>query len=69
MAKKNNRFVVVLKEGNSLSNEGYRQLFVDRQTGVTYLSIHCGYGAGLTPVLNPDGSPFITRLDSLGEPD
>ena len=66
MAKKDNRFVVVHKEGNSLSNEGYRQLFVDRQTGVTYLSIHCGYGAGLTPVLNPDGSPFITRLDSTG---
>ena len=69
MAKKDDRFVVVHKEGNSLANSGYRQLLVDKQTGVTYLSIHCGYGAGLTPLLNADGRPFITRLDSLGEPD
>ena len=69
MAKKDDRFVVVHKEGNSLANSGYRQLLVDKQTGVTYLSIHCGYGAGLTPLLNADGSPFITRLDSLGELD
>ena len=69
MARKDNRFIVVHKEGNSLSNEGYRQLLVDKQTGVTYLMIHCGYGSGVTPLLNPDGSPVITRLNSLGELD
>ncbi len=69
MAKKDNRFVVVHKEGNSLSNSGYRQLLVDKQTGVTYLLISCGYGSSITPLLNADGRPVITRVDSLGEPD
>ena len=66
MAKKENRFTVVHKEGSSLSNSGYRQLLVDRQTGVTYLFISCGYGSSITPLLNPDGSPVITRVDSFG---
>ena len=66
MAKKDNRFTVVYKEGNSLSNSGYRQLLVDRQTGVTYLFISAGYGAGLTPLLDAQGRPVITRVDSQG---
>ena len=67
MAKKDNRFTVVHKEGNSLSNSGYRQLLVDRQTGVTYLFISAGYGAGLTPLLDQHGNPVITRTDSLND--
>ncbi len=66
MAKKDNRFVVVHKEGNSLTNAGYRQLLVDKQTGVTYLFISCGYGSSITPLLNADGRPVVTRVDSLG---
>lgn len=63
MANQNNRFVRIYKEGNSLTNEGYRQLLVDRQTGVTYLMIHAGYGTCITPLLNRDGTPVITRVD------
>ena len=37
-------------------------LFVDRETGVTYLFIKSGYGAGLTPLLDKDGKPVITEL-------
>ena len=66
MAKKNNRFTVVYKEGSSLSNSGFRQLLVDKQTGVTYLFISCGYGSSITPLLDRDGRPVITRVDSLG---
>lgn len=66
MAKKDNRFVVVHKEGSSLSNSGFRQLLVDKQTGVTYLFVSCGYGSSITPLLNPDGTPVVTRVDSMG---
>ena len=66
MAKKDDRFVVVHKEGNSLTNAGFRQLLVDSQTGVTYLFISSGYGSSITPLLNADGRPVITRVDSLG---
>ena len=62
MAKNTDRFVRVYKEGNSLSNEGFRQLLVDKETGVTYLMIHCGYGSSVTPLLKADGTPVITRI-------
>ena len=65
MAKKDDRFIVVHKEGNSLTSAGYRQLLVDKKTGVTYLFISAGYGAGLTPLLDAQGNPVITRTDSL----
>ena len=63
MAKKDDRFVVVHKEGNSLTNAGFRQLLVDKQTGVTYLFISCGYGSSITPLLDAQGKPVITRAD------
>ena len=61
--KENDRFVVVHKEGTALKNSGYRQLLVDRETGVTYLILQSGYGTALTPLLKADGSPVITRVD------
>lgn len=61
MSKKDDRFIVILKEGSELSNSGVRQLLVDRETGVTYLFVKSGYGAGLTPLLDADGRPVITR--------
>ena len=39
-----------------------KQLLVDQKTGVTYLYVQNGYGAGLTPLLNPDGTPVITKI-------
>ena len=62
MAKANNRFTVVYKEGSALTNAGYRQLLVDKQTGVTYLLISCGYGSSITPLLDAQGKPVITRV-------
>ena len=34
---------------------------VDRETGVNYLFVHRGYGGGLTPLLDSDGKPIITK--------
>ncbi len=60
MAKsENKRFVRILSEG---SLGGTRMLYVDKETGVTYLFIQAGYGAGLTPLLDADGKPVITKL-------
>ena len=38
-----------------------RIVYVDRETGVNYLYIQVGYGGGLTPLLDVDGKPVITR--------
>ena len=34
---------------------------VDKETGVNYLFFHRGYGGGLTPLLDSDGKPIITK--------
>lgn len=62
MVKGDDRFVVILKEGSQLKDEGTRQLIVDKKTGVTYLAWKAGYGAGLTPLLDAEGKVVITKL-------
>ena len=54
------RFVKILSEGSSFGE--VRMLYVDRETGVTYLFVKSGYGAGMTPLLDADGKPMITKL-------
>ena len=58
--KKEERFVKILSEGSSFGE--VRMLYVDKVTGVTYLFVKSGYGAGITPLLDADGKPVITRL-------
>lgn len=54
-----NRFEIVEKGGSLLNN--IYQVIVDKQTGVNYLFIKEGYGAGLTPLLDENGKPIITK--------
>ena len=63
MAKKEKRFVVVYKDGHQLSDEGVRQILVDRETGVNYLTWKAGYGAGITPLLDSEGKVVITKAE------
>ena len=50
MAKKEERFEVIFRDGSSLKDEGIRQILVDKETGVNYLCWKSGYGAGITTV-------------------
>ena len=36
-------------------------IIVDKETGVNYLMVRSGYGAGLTPLIDADGKPIITK--------
>ncbi|MBQ2172287.1 MAG: xylan 1,4-beta-xylosidase [Bacteroidales bacterium] len=36
-------------------------VIVDNETGVNYLYVHRGYGGGLTPLIDADGKPIITK--------
>lgn len=58
--KENERFVRIQKEGNSFGN--LREVWVDKQTGVTYLWMNSGYAGGLTVMLDAAGNPIITRI-------
>ena len=50
-------FVVLYTSGEVV----YWQDKVDKQTGVNYLFVKSGYGAGLTPLLDENGKPLITK--------
>ena len=57
MAKKEERFVKVYSE-----NLGTEMILVDKVTGVNYLFVQSGYAGGITPLLNRDGTPVISKL-------
>ena len=60
MAKKENRFEVVLKEGAQLKDDGLRQILVDTETGVNYLVWKSGYAGGITPLLDRNGNVIVS---------
>jgi hypothetical protein len=51
------RFNVIYKEG---AMSGFK-IIVDRETGVNYLFSWDGYAGGITPLLDKDGKPVITK--------
>ena len=57
MGKKEERFVKVYSE-----NLGSEYILVDKVTGVNYLFVQSGYAGGLTPLLDRDGKPIVSRL-------
>lgn len=36
-------------------------IIVDKKTGVNYLLVRSGYGAGLTPLIDAEGKPIVTK--------
>lgn len=62
MAKKDNRFEVVFRDGSSIREEGQRQILVDTETGVNYLVWKAGYAGGITPLLDREGKPVISAV-------
>ncbi len=63
MTKKERRFEVVFKDGSAMLDEGMRQIIVDKETGVHYLSWKAGYGAGITPLLDSEGKVVISKKE------
>ena len=62
MARKDNRFEVVFRDGSSIREEGQRQILVDTETGVNYLVWKAGYAGGITPLLDREGKPVISAV-------
>ena len=53
------RFDIIEKEGISLMTDAV--IIIDKETGVNYLYVCRGYGGGLTPLLDSDGKPIVTK--------
>lgn len=60
MAKKERRFIMQEREGNPLT-EVTTIVIVDKETGVNYLWAQNGTAGGLTPLLDAEGKPIITK--------
>ena len=52
------RFVKIYSDGMMTTTE----IWVDIQTGVNYLFHTSGYAGGLTPLLDREGKPVLSRL-------
>ena len=60
MANTENRFIQVYSQKSAFGI--HMQILVDKVTGVNYLYTGYGYGGGLTPLLNSDGTPVVTPM-------
>ncbi len=58
---KETRFEVIYKEGGQVRDDGMRQILVDKETGINYLVWKSGYAGGITPLLDADGKPVVTK--------
>ena len=56
---KNDRFIKTYSQGSLTVSE----IWVDRETGVNYFYHNAGSGAGLTPLLDREGKPVVTRME------
>jgi len=63
---KDNRFVVIHKEGSSIRSKGIHSIIVDTVTGVNYLEVNGGYGSSITPLLDANGRVVVTPKEYLG---
>jgi len=59
--KKEQRFIKTYSHGGGFSGPS-TCILVDKETGVNYLYAAGGYGGGITPLLNRDGSPVVSTL-------
>ena len=55
------RFEAVYEQEDGIFTADVKVIIVDKATGVNYLFIKAGYGAGITPLLDENGKPIVTK--------
>ena len=63
MAKIRDRFIKTYSQGKLNGTE----IWVDKATGVNYISTFSGYAGGLTVLVDAEGKPIVTPLSELQE--
>ena len=51
------RFICISRQNNAK----FVEVWVDTKTGVNYLFLREGFAGGLTPLLDADGKPIISK--------
>ena len=57
----NDRFIIVYEQEDGILSVETKKILVDKATGVNYLFVKSGYGGGLTPLLDENGKPIVTK--------
>ena len=57
----NDRFIIVYEQEDGILTADVKVILVDKATGVNYLFVKSGYGGGLTPLLDENGKPIVTK--------
>ena len=60
--KKAKRFEI--SEGETHGLGGVTSIIKDTKTGVSYLLVNSGYGAGMSVLVDKDGKPLIEESDT-----
>lgn len=55
------RFEAVYEQEDGILSVETKKILVDKVTGVNYLFVKSGYGGGLTPLLDENGKPIVTK--------
>ena len=50
-----------IQEKNAMNFITETMVIIDKVTGVNYLYVGRGHGGGLTPLIDADGKPIITK--------
>lgn len=57
----NDRFIIVYEQEDGILSVETKKILVDKATGVNYLFVKSGYGAGITPLLDENGKPIVMK--------
>ena len=52
-----------IKEKDDMGFSTHTKVIIDKETGVNYLFLHHGYAGGLTPLLDKEGKPIVTKVE------
>ena len=52
-----------IKEKDDMGFSTHAKVIIDKETGVNYLFLHHGYAGGLTPLLDKEGKPIVTKRE------
>jgi hypothetical protein len=58
-----NRFIEIANNSGGLMDNSHK-IYVDKETNVMYWYIYGGYHAGLTVMLNSDGTPMLYDFEN-----
>lgn len=62
MINKENRYIRLYSQSNGATNDSGTEIWLDRETGISYLFRYVGYEECFTPLLDEDGRAIVMHL-------